>query len=418
MKITYVTGIRSPPGLLVYPGQLVSVDRSTYAYQAPSEFDSQSLARIFSIDRLQSPQDGGTYTIDTVFSNASEEELRAAGTNYPQWVQPYRGFSSGSASYTSPSYRPSATMQRILDLALQATKGADNPYDQARAIESYLRSAFTYTLSPPAPPPGTDPLEFFLFSSRQGYCQYFAIAMGDLLRALGIPARVVNGFGPGTYDSAHDRYVVSSSDAHTWVEAYFPGYGWITFEPTPDGTYFPIARPTSQSSTGAQSANPAPLPPASESRVSSVSAVIGNDVATLGRGLSSKRSVPWLVAMLPLLLVALLASGLAAARPRTVNGTWRRLRWLAAVAGHPSPRSDTPLEFVTRLASAYPAHSSALLRLGEAFALAAYGPPELAPGSKPRAEAAWREVWPLLVRRGARRWIGGGRRLTSREATT
>ena len=68
--------------------------------------------------------------------------------------------------------------------------------------------------------------------------------MGDMLRSLGIPTRLVNGYGPGTYDEKLGRYVVKESDAHTWVEAYFPTYGWIPFEPTPDSVYFPIPRGT------------------------------------------------------------------------------------------------------------------------------------------------------------------------------
>src|SRR5260370_10515713 len=68
--------------------------------------------------------------------------------------------------------------------------------------------------------------------------------MGDMLRSLNIPTRLVNGFGPGAFDSATNSFVVKGEDAHTWVESYFPGYGWIPFEPTPDisGGYQPITR--------------------------------------------------------------------------------------------------------------------------------------------------------------------------------
>ena len=89
------------------------------------------------------------------------------------------------------------------------------------------------------PPSGVDRLSYFLFVSQKGYCEFFASAMGDMLRSLGIPTRLVNGFGPGSYESSAGAYVVRGEDAHTWVEVYFPRYGWIPFEPTRD-EYAPI----------------------------------------------------------------------------------------------------------------------------------------------------------------------------------
>ena len=82
------------------------------------------------------------------------------------------------------------------------------------------------------------PVVYFLTVSHRGYCQYFASAMGSMLRSLGIPTRLVSGYGPGTTRAQSGRagqreQTVSTSDAHSWVEAYFPGYGWIPFEPTP-----------------------------------------------------------------------------------------------------------------------------------------------------------------------------------------
>jgi len=121
---------------------------------------------------------------------------------------------------------------RIPDLARQVTASAKTPYDLARAIEGYLRSRFGYTLNL-AGKPGDDPLANFLFVTRAGHCEYFASAMTILLRTLGIPAREVNGFLPGEYNDLAGDYIVRASDAHSWVEVYFPGNGWVTFDPTP-----------------------------------------------------------------------------------------------------------------------------------------------------------------------------------------
>src|SRR5713226_8111865 len=142
----------------------------------------------------------------------------------------------------SDSYPPSITAEhlqlppeldaRIPDLARQVTASAKTPYDKARAIEGFLRSRFGYTLNL-AGKPGADPLANFLFVTRAGHCEYFASAMTILLRTLEIPAREVNGFLPGEYNDLADDYIVRASDAHSWVEVYFPGSGWVTFDPTP-----------------------------------------------------------------------------------------------------------------------------------------------------------------------------------------
>jgi len=121
---------------------------------------------------------------------------------------------------------------RVAELARSITANARTPYDKAVAIESYLRSHYRYTLDL-AGRPGADALAQFLFDVRAGHCEYFASAMTILLRTLEVPARIVNGFLPGEYNELGGDYIVRASDAHTWVEVYFAGYGWITFDPTP-----------------------------------------------------------------------------------------------------------------------------------------------------------------------------------------
>jgi transglutaminase-like putative cysteine protease len=121
----------------------------------------------------------------------------------------------------------------IRDLALKATRGAATKYARARALELYLRSHYAYSLDLRGKPGGRDPLEAFLFETRKGHCEYFASAMAVMLRHLGIPARLVNGFRAGGYNGIGEDYVVRQHDAHSWVEAYFPPYGWVEFDPTP-----------------------------------------------------------------------------------------------------------------------------------------------------------------------------------------
>ena len=123
---------------------------------------------------------------------------------------------------------------RIEALAEQITARDETPYDKAESIELYLKTHYAYTLDLRGDP-GNDPLAYFLFTSRAGHCEYFASAMAVMLREVGIPSRYAMGFLPGEFNDVGGDYIIRASDAHAWVEAFFPGYGWLTFDPTPGG---------------------------------------------------------------------------------------------------------------------------------------------------------------------------------------
>lgn len=121
---------------------------------------------------------------------------------------------------------------RIKQLAEQVTSKASNPYDKALALELYLKTHYAYTLDLRGDP-GDDPLAYFLFTRHAGHCEYFASAMAIMLREIGIPSRYATGFLPGEFNDVGGDFIIRASDAHAWVEVLFPGYGWITFDPTP-----------------------------------------------------------------------------------------------------------------------------------------------------------------------------------------
>lgn len=121
---------------------------------------------------------------------------------------------------------------RIPELARTFAAGASSPLERARAIERHLRSDYGYSLELPQNEV-QDPLAYFLFTRKKGYCEYFASAMTVMLRTLGIPARLATGFQSGIYNPISEQWVVREADAHSWVEAWIPGYGWTTFDPTP-----------------------------------------------------------------------------------------------------------------------------------------------------------------------------------------
>ena len=189
--------------------------RSSYLLRDPSDsifnpFHNFVAMRYFGVSRLPQFQ---------------LEKLRSAGTEYPENVR---------ASYLQLP----ALDSRIPALAQSITAKSATPVDKAIAIEAYLRTRYAYTLDL-AGKPGKDPLAYFLFQKRAGHCEYFASAMAVMLRTLGIPSREVNGFLPGEYNSLGGDYIVRASDAHSWVEAYFPGSGWVVFDPTPSAVETP-----------------------------------------------------------------------------------------------------------------------------------------------------------------------------------
>ena len=125
---------------------------------------------------------------------------------------------------------------RTWRLAQRLKRGARNPYEFARRIDLYFDRGFRYDERPAPAPPGVPPLEHFLFDSKAGYCQHFSGAMALLLRFGGVPARVATGFSPGGFRRRQGEWVVRDRDAHSWVEAWFDGIGWVTFDPTPTAT--------------------------------------------------------------------------------------------------------------------------------------------------------------------------------------
>ena len=406
-RATYALDVQRPPrvapDLILSPGQFASVDRNVELLESSRRgLQEQPGPALFTVDEATAASGRGSYRVQVDQSVATETELRDDSVGYPAWARPYLGLPFG--------YRSPATEARIHELALRVTAGATNPYDDAAAVEQYLRTNFAYTLTPGPPPAGVDVEENFLFSSRAGYCQYFATAMADMLRSLGVPTRLVNGYGPGAYDASHDRFVVTESDSHTWPEVYFPSYGWIPFEPTPDGVYTPITRGGTagvdcssgacQSDSGTPLATPsaAPTPrPRQEPAGPSVPAPTG------GPRLPSLRTWTPVGALLLVLLVLLYVLASRFLRPQTVAGVWHRVILLLQLAGVRPRTGETPIEFGDRVAGAFPETAAGMRQLAGDFAVAAYAPAGLAELRKPAVLAGWGALRPLLLRRVAAR---------------
>jgi transglutaminase-like putative cysteine protease len=174
---------------------------------------------------LDSEHPVSRYEADSLLRAPSPASARADSATYPSEV---------STTYLQ---LPNLDL-RIKLLVEQITAKASSPREKASAIETYLRSHYGYTLQLPENTP-RDPVAHFLFERRKGHCEYFASAMAIMLRTIGIPSRVVNGFSGGEFNDITSQYVIRASDAHSWVDAYIPGEGWTEFDPTPPGDALP-----------------------------------------------------------------------------------------------------------------------------------------------------------------------------------
>ena len=206
------------------PGKVMSL-KGNFSGESRNSFSAARRAFIFrdSTDTLLNP-----------FHNYGAIRYSGFSLLLPMDAAKFRAASAEYSSDIASTYLqlPFALDPRITELARQTTKNARTPFDKALAIETFLRSRYTYTLNLTGKP-GDDPLAHFLFETRAGHCEYFASAMAIMLRTLGIPSREVNGFLPGEYNELGGDYIVRASDAHSWVEVYFPGADWQVFDPTP-----------------------------------------------------------------------------------------------------------------------------------------------------------------------------------------
>jgi transglutaminase-like putative cysteine protease len=239
---------------------------------------------------------GDSYQAQVYVPHPTDNQLRRSGTNYPGYTQdflevrvPLRGASAGLLDRATGRPLGSTAQMRFNPYGTEAGAGivwpsgfgvqqdgdgvmADSPYAQlysltrqirretktpfefVQAVQDRVQLGTTYDERPPGRP---YPLASFLFDTKTGYCQQFSGVMALMLRMGGVPARVASGFSPGSYNSERKDYVVRDTDAHSWVEAYFPPYGWITFDPTP-----PASPASSQLDDGGAGATGGPTLPA------------------------------------------------------------------------------------------------------------------------------------------------------------
>jgi len=235
-----------PTQSLIYaPSPTVWLDRAADVAAirvAPNVYDA------FSWEARTLVTEGSTYQIRAELLNPNVPQLRVAGDAYPSWATEH---------YLGVPERYRAGLAR---LAEEITAGTENAYDKAVAITNYLRLHIEYSSAVPAAPEGQDPVMWVLFQAKKGFCNYYASAEVLLLRSIGIPARLAVGFARGELENG--AYTVHRRDAHAWPEVYFPGIGWVEFEPT--SSQDPLVRPSPVLPAGGTSFNPPPRTPREE----------------------------------------------------------------------------------------------------------------------------------------------------------
>ncbi|MDA8395817.1 MAG: hypothetical protein M0T72_11405 [Candidatus Dormibacteraeota bacterium] len=342
LQVTYLgTGAQEVPDLL-YPGSPIETPYLSGRYRLSGLATSGQFLTVDSVAAeggssqiLPSSQE--VTTVGTV-STATPSQLEAAGQNYPSWVLP---------DATLPELADFLDESQLAADALAMSGGATNPYLAAINIQNSLRQDEIYTLDPPTPPSGVWPVLYFLDQSHRGYCQYFASAMGAMLRALGIPARLVNGFGPGQEGQLKNgQWLITQADAHTWVQVYFPHYGWVNFEPTPDGFY----QPTGAAARVAPLPAPPPLVRAPHPGVRTVPPATGHGARATHH---PRQLAPALAAGTggAALILLLLLVGAWWRRVTSPQAMRRRLELPLRLAGEPRPEGRTLMELAELCAS-------------------------------------------------------------------
>ena len=168
-------------------------------------------------------ESGDSYTTVGTISAADVDQLITAGNEYPEWVlERYLQL-------------PDSLPERVGELAAEVAGDTNIAYVAAFQIERYLRTNYAFDLRVEDQPPRRDPVDFFLFESQAGYFDHHATVMAVMLRTLGIPTRIAVGFSldESSFDEETRTHVLSEEDSWAWPEVYFPGYGWVEFNPTP-----------------------------------------------------------------------------------------------------------------------------------------------------------------------------------------
>jgi transglutaminase-like putative cysteine protease len=400
---TNVTVVLPPEGTKHYlfgPAQPTQFDVATYIYSNPTAIVWTQQSALTNGERYQVVSSMPTTdqrTLSSVPLPTNNPDLWNADNNAEMLVTYYQQV-------------PHDLSPNVSSVAKEWTRGATSAYEALKMLESHLsdQNNFTYSVDNPAIPGNVDVVDWLL-QNRRGFCTYYASAMVVMARLLGIPARMVNGFSQGHFDTKRKVWVVQGDDAHSWVQAYLPGFGWISFDPTPGFSLRaapqPMPSPTATRPPTKPHATvtppvkstvqPKPRPtvgshPSSPTTASTVSGVGGNDTALV------EISIIALVCSLLLFFVALARYWWRNlfANSTVISGIFWRLCYVASWIGFSPHRWQTPYEYSRMLSHHLPEQAHPLWLLTELFVRDRWAPPQQVP--QVHEEAYAQHLWSNL----------------------
>ncbi|HEV2237571.1 MAG TPA: transglutaminaseTgpA domain-containing protein [Ktedonobacterales bacterium] len=388
-----------------YSGQ-----RNLFAAGEPASFDMPTEVEVTAVQGIPTAWfaqrellSGQTYHAASYLSTATEDDLRAI--SYPK--------QAGEGEYPAEVLRldvqgDTPIPPEVAATAATWTAGTKNPYDAMVELENHLH-AFRYNLHNGNIPAGEDAVVWFLHN-QSGFCTFFASTMALMARSLGMPARVATGMINGEYDSAHRDYVVRGTSLHVWTQVYFPGYGWINFEPTSTFASFARAQPTTTTSEATATAQAGGGTGARATATPKFFDPTENVGGTTHPNTSSPLVTVGITLAFLVLLLLLVASGFllwwrAAYRGQTpAGGALARVARLGAWLGAPPRREQTPYEYAETLGARVPEEQPTFHQLSDLYVRERWGQ-QAAPGGETtslyqRAQVAlvrgilgrWREV--------------------------
>ena len=353
---------------------------------------------VLSVRARSQLKEGSTYEVLSSVSIATGEDLRSASVGYPKWVT--------DAYLQLPEDLP----ERVRELGVDITSEADNPFDKSMAIIEFL-GEYEESFNIQSPPLNVDAVDYFLFDQRAGYGDYFASAMTVLLRAAGVPARLASGYATGEWDPETSTFSVRLSDAHSWPEVFFPEFGWVPFEPSPN--LEPIPRGPLEAGTLDIFEEPGFDPfldlfldeteflqdPAFEDAFlpdepTSVGSLFVDVIIKIGIALGILLGALAALWLLAYLLWQTNFIGLPYAQ-----GLYARMTKLGSWAWAGPQYHDTPAEYASRLAGNLDLDPRETGAIAEGFAWVRYGSRDLSAEQRERMAEAWKSLRGNLIRR-------------------
>ena len=380
----HITVLANQSNLVFSSDAPVRVDVPTLVEWRESQ-DDPAVVRLATMLRK-----GQEYTVVSAASVASEDQLRQAGNQYPKGIEKYLQL-------------PPSVPERVRARAEEITASGATPYDKALAVEAYLR-ALPYETKVPTPPADRDWVDYTLFDAQTGYADSLATSMTVMLREVGVPARVVTGFAPGQLDENEGAYMVFESEAHAWVEVFFPRFGWINFEPSVLRD-LPF-RPTEDQvvvlpiTDGGYLGDPGDM---------YMDDPYFDSFGEYAPYLNEREDQPWLVGLGVvagiLVLLAAIWFGMMWTLRRGLRGLPWHAQWygqfrrLAGWAGLAGRASQTPFEYTDWLERRYPGTGKLVRPITECYVQGAYSGHEPGPEELARASKAWDTLRQPLARR-------------------